>query len=261
MRRCAVVCERTGYGAPVNTPAAKSITRAKRSIRLIMDGRLPPGSVSDDGMHFWLGTDDQGRDMLSAIIYGLRISLGVGIGSALVACVVGAALGLVAAYAGRRTDGFIMRVVDLQLSFPSILVALMILAFLGKSVMNVVLALVLVEWAYYARTARGSALAERRREYIEAAECLALPRWQTLFDDLINRLTSDMIALKRDALKIGISAFRNYPYNSGQLKIDYKPSGGLSSLNLDGPLGKREFEVYLHPWTLSDNSDDSSKGN
>jgi hypothetical protein len=80
-------------------------------------------------------------------------------------------------------------------------------------------------------------------------------------DDLINRLPSDMIALKRDALKIGISAFRNYPYTSGQLKINYKPSGGLSSLNLDGPLGKRQFEVYLHPWTLSDNSDDSSRGN
>jgi peptide/nickel transport system permease protein len=161
----------------------------------IMDGRLPPGSVSDDGMHFWLGTDDQGRDMLSAIIYGLRISLGVGIGSALVACVVGAALGLVAAYAGRRTDGFIMRIVDLQLSFPSILVALMILAFLGKSVMNVVLALVLVEWAYYARTARGSALAERRREYIEAAECLALPRWRIVFRHLLPNCLPPLIVV------------------------------------------------------------------
>lgn len=141
----------------------------------IMDGRQPPGASSGDGaMTFLLGTDDQGRDMLSAIMYGLRISLFVGAGSALLAGIAGSAVGLFAAYAGGRTESAIMRLVDLQLSFPSILVALMILAFLGKGIANVMLALVLVEWAYYARTARGSALAERRREYIEAAECLAL---------------------------------------------------------------------------------------
>ena len=116
--------------------------------------------------------------MLSGILYGLRISLGVGVGSALIACVIGTALGLFAAYVGGRLDAAIMRLVDLQLSFPSILVALMILALLGKGVMNVVLALVIVEWAYYARTVRAAALVERRREYIEAAECLALPRWR-----------------------------------------------------------------------------------
>jgi len=147
----------------------------------IMDGRLPPGATSDTGMRFWLGTDDQGRDMLSGIIYGLRISLLVGVGSAVIAGVFGSALGLVAAYAGRRTETAIMRLVDLQLSFPSILVALMILAFLGKGVGNVVLALIVVEWARYARTARAAALVERRREYVEAAEGLALPRWRVLF--------------------------------------------------------------------------------
>ena len=110
--------------------------------------------------------------MLSGIMYGLRISLFVGAGSALIAGVIGSTLGLVAAYVGGRTESIIMRLVDLQLSFPSILVALMILAFLGKGIGNVMLALVMVEWAYYARTARASALAERRREYIEAAECL-----------------------------------------------------------------------------------------
>ena len=115
----------------------------------IMDGRQPPGAQSGDGgLTFWLGTDDQGRDMLSAIMYGLRISLFVGAGSALIAGVVGSALGLVAAYAGGRTESAVMRLVDLQLSFPSILVALMILAFIGKGIGNVMLALVLVEWAY-----------------------------------------------------------------------------------------------------------------
>ena len=162
----------------------------------IMDGRLPPGSKSADGsITYWLGTDDQGRDMLSGIIYGLRISLGVGIGSALVAGVLGTALGLIAAYFGGKLETAIMRLVDLQLSFPAILVALMILAFIGKGVANVVLALVIVEWARYARTARAAALVERRREYIEAAECLALPRWRLLFRHLLPNCLPPLIVI------------------------------------------------------------------
>ena len=151
----------------------------------IMDGRMEPGTKGGEGFTFWLGTDDQGRDMLSGILYGLRISLLVGAGSAFLAGIIGSTLGLVAAYIGGRVETVIMRLVDLQLSFPSILVALMILAFLGKGIGNVMLALIMVEWAYYARTARGSALAERRREYIEAAECLALSRRRIVFGHLL----------------------------------------------------------------------------
>jgi peptide/nickel transport system permease protein len=162
----------------------------------IMDGRLEPGSRNgDDTMTFWLGTDDQGRDMLSGIMYGLRISLMVGAGSALLACIVGASLGLLAAYVGGRTDSAIMRLVDLQLSFPAILVALMILAFLGKSIANVVIAIVIVEWAYYARTVRGTALVERRREYIEAAQCLALPTHRILFKHLLPNCLPPLIVI------------------------------------------------------------------
>ena len=161
----------------------------------IMDGRLAPGSKSGEGWTFWLGTDDQGRDMLSGIMYGLRISLFVGAGSAIIAGIIGSALGLVAAYAGGRTESVIMRLVDLQLSFPSILVALMILAFLGKGIGNVMLALVMVEWAYYARTARGSALAERRREYIEAAECLALSKARVVFRHLLPNCMPPLIVV------------------------------------------------------------------
>ncbi len=161
----------------------------------IMDGRMEPGTVGGAGFTYWLGTDDQGRDMLSGIMYGLRISLTVGAGSALIACLVGASLGLLAAYAGGRTDTVVMRLVDLQLSFPSILVALMILAFLGKGIMNVVIALVIVEWAYYARTVRGTALVERRREYIEAAQCLALPTHRIMFRHLLPNCLPPLIVI------------------------------------------------------------------
>jgi peptide/nickel transport system permease protein len=161
----------------------------------IMDGRMEPGTVGGAGFTFWLGTDDQGRDMLSGIMYGLRISLSVGAGSALIACIIGASLGLLAAYAGGRTDSLIMRLVDLQLSFPAILAALMILAFLGKGIINVVIALVLVEWAYYARTVRGTALVERRREYIEAAHCLALPTRRILFRHLLPNCMPPLIVV------------------------------------------------------------------
>ncbi|RWM75847.1 MULTISPECIES: ABC transporter permease [Mesorhizobium] len=161
----------------------------------IMDSRLPPGSQSMTGTTFWLGTDDQGRDMLSGIIYGLRISLGVGVSSALFAALFGASLGLLAAYVGGRTETAIMRIVDLQLSFPSILVALMILAFLGKGILNVVLALVIVEWATYARAARGTALVERRKEYMEAAESLAIPRWRILFVHLLPNCLPPLIVI------------------------------------------------------------------
>jgi peptide/nickel transport system permease protein len=161
----------------------------------IMDGRMEPGTVGGAGFTYWLGTDDQGRDMLSGIMYGLRISLVVGIGSAIIAAIVGSSLGLLAAYAGGRTDSLIMRLVDLQLSIPTILAALMILAFLGKGIMNVVIALVIVEWAYYARTARGSALVERRREYIEAAQCLALPTSRIMFRHLLPNCMPPLIVI------------------------------------------------------------------
>lgn len=151
----------------------------------IMDGQLPPGSVSATGMTYWLGTDDQGRDMLSGILYGLRISLLVGLTSALAAAAIGTTLGLIAAYAGGRTGTAIMRIVDLQLSFPTILVALMILAFLGKGVVNVILALVIVEWAAYARIARASAMVQRRKEYIEAAICQGASSLRILFRHLL----------------------------------------------------------------------------
>lgn len=156
----------------------------------IMDAKLPPGSKNFDGtLIYWLGTDGQARDVLSAILYGLRISLFVGFVSVLAAFLIGTAVGLVAAYFGGRIDALLMRIVDMQLSFPSILVALVLLAALGKGVDKVIIALIVVQWAYFARAARAAAIVERNREYVEAARCMALSwhriLWRHVFPNCI----------------------------------------------------------------------------
>ena len=161
----------------------------------IQDGRLPPGSESLSGKPFLLGTDDQGRDMLSAIFYGLRISLGVGAMSGFIALCLGTCIGLTAAYAGGRVDSLIMRLVDLQLSFPAILIALILLAILGKGVDKIIIALITVQWAYYARTVRGSALVERSKDYIEAAHCLAFSNRRIVFHHLMPNVLPPLIVV------------------------------------------------------------------
>jgi len=161
----------------------------------VMDARLAPGERGSAGFLMWLGADGAGRDMWSAMLYGLRISLGVGAASGVVALAIGTAVGLLAAYRGGWIDALIMRLVDLQLSFPAILVALILVAILGRGADKVMIALILVQWAYYARTVRGSALVERRKEYIEAAQCLDLPPRRIVFRHLLPNVIAPMIVV------------------------------------------------------------------
>lgn len=151
----------------------------------IMDSRLPPGSVGGSGMTHLLGTDEQGRDLFSAILYGLRISLFVGIGAGAIAAAIGTVAGVFAAYRGGLTETLIMRVVDFQLSFPAILIALVLLAALGPGLEKVVLALVLVQWAYFARTVRSAAVVEREKDYIAAVRALDIGDTRVLLGHLV----------------------------------------------------------------------------
>ncbi len=161
----------------------------------VMDGRLPPGSEAFDGYTMWLGSDGAGRDLYSAILYGLRISLTVGLASGVIALLIGMAIGLVAAYAGGRIEAIIMRIVDLQLSFPASLVALMMVAALGKGVDKIILALVIAQWAYYARTVRATALVERSKEYVEAAQCLGISRFRIVFRHILPNCMAPLIVV------------------------------------------------------------------
>ena len=165
------------------------------SVVSIMDGRLAPGEEMSNGNIAWLGTDGAGRDVLSAIIYGLRTSLIVAISSALIALSIGIIIGLIAAFYGGKVDSFLMRIVDIQLSFPAILVALVLLALLGKGVDKVIIALAVVQWAVYARTVRAAATVERRKEYIEAASCLGLSNSRIIWKHLLPNSISPLIVL------------------------------------------------------------------
>ncbi len=161
----------------------------------LLDSRLAPGEEGMGGKRYLLGTDGQGRDMLSAIMYGLRVSLYVGVASGLIALTIGALLGVVAAYAGGRFEQILMRIVDIQLGFPAILVALILLAVLGKGVDKIIIALVTVQWAYYARTARPAALVERNKEYIEAARGLGLSPWRIVLKHLLPNALPPLIVV------------------------------------------------------------------
>jgi peptide/nickel transport system permease protein len=148
----------------------------------LSEGFTPPAWTDKGSAKYLLGTDDQGRDVLSTIIYGARISLGVGLASVLLSAVLGVLLGLLSGYLGGRLDAFIMRVADIQLSFPAILIALLIDGVArialprelhdALAIYVLVVAIGLSKWVDYARTVRGSTLVERNKEYVQAARVI-----------------------------------------------------------------------------------------
>jgi peptide/nickel transport system permease protein len=161
----------------------------------ILNNLLPPGSKGLDGETFWIGTDGAGRDLLSAILYGMRISIGVALVSGFIALMIGTLAGLVAGYVGGRTETVIMRIVDIQLSFPAILVALILVTLLGRGVEKTVMALVVVQWAFYARTVRSTAIVERRKEYVEAAICVGLSHRRIILGHLLPNCAAPLIVV------------------------------------------------------------------
>jgi peptide/nickel transport system permease protein len=161
----------------------------------IMDNLQPPGSQSFSGMTFLLGTDGQGRDIMSAIFHGLRTSLVVGVLSGVLALAIGSVIGLAAAYRGGWVDALIMRIVDLQLGLPPILVALVLLVLLGNGADKIIVALVVVQWAFFARTVRGVALVENAREYMDAARGLKLGAGRALFSHLLPNCMPTLIVV------------------------------------------------------------------
>ncbi len=171
----------------------------------LMDARRPPGFVGSGGYTHILGTDPQGRDLLSAILYGLRISIEIGIMAGAIALAIGATLGVVAAYVGGWVESLIMRIVDLQLSFPAILLALVLSAMLGQGKAQLVTALVAAQYAYFARTAYGAATSERRKDYIEAALATPLHARRVVFRHLLPNCAPPLIVVATVQIASSIS--------------------------------------------------------
>jgi peptide/nickel transport system permease protein len=213
------------------------------------DSKLPPGSSAPTGFIYWLGTDGQGRDMLSAMLYGLRISLFVGVLSGLIAILIGMALGLVAAYLGGWIDALIMRVVDFMLGFPTILVALMLLAILGQGVDKVIFALILVQWAYFARAVRSAALVERQKEYVEAAQSLGLSQPRIMFGHIMPNCLAPVIVLGTMQVASAISTEATLSFLGLGLPIT-EPSLGLLISNGYSNMLSGRYWISLYPGLL-----------
>lgn len=171
----------------------------------LLDASLPPAWEAEGNPQYWLGTDNQGRDVYSAILFGMRISLIIGAASVVLAMLAGVGLGLLAGYLGGRTDALIMRVADVQLSFPAILIALLIdgvaRAALPREVHDVVAfpvlvgAIALAGWPQYARTVRGSTLVERNKEYVQAARVIGVPPFMIMFRHVLPNVLGPVLVL------------------------------------------------------------------
>ncbi|HRD95000.1 MAG TPA: ABC transporter permease [Rubrivivax sp.] len=170
----------------------------------LSDARLPPAWEEGGNPTYLLGTDDQGRDILSALFYGARISLFVGFTSVLLSMVFGVGLGLLSGFAGGKVDGFIMRVCDVMLSFPSILIALLIDG-VGRALFPhahetlafgvLIVAISLSGWVQYARTVRGSTLVERNKEYVQAARVIGVPPHRIMFKHVLPNVMGPVLVL------------------------------------------------------------------
>ncbi len=161
----------------------------------LMDAYTPPIWMEGGDPAFILGTDEQGRDMLSAIVYGSRISLFISVIVVALSCVFGTVLGLIAGYFGGRLDSILMRIVDIQLSFPAMLVALFIMAAFGRGFGKLVAALTIVGWVLYARTVRSSVLVEKKKEYVDAARLIGLSPFPIIVRHVLPNVLTPLIVI------------------------------------------------------------------
>jgi peptide/nickel transport system permease protein len=168
------------------------------------DSMLPPAWMEGGSANYLLGTDEQGRDVLSALMYGARISLFVGFASVVLSLLIGVSLGLLSGYAGGRVDAFIMRVCDVMLSFPSILIALLISG-VGRALFPnaddtlafsvLIIAIALTGWVQYARTVRGSTLVERNKEYVQAARIIGVAPMRIMLKHVLPNVLGPVLVL------------------------------------------------------------------
>ncbi|MHA4735364.1 ABC transporter permease [Ensifer adhaerens] len=206
----------------------------------------PPGTMGSGGYLYLLGTDGLGRDIVSTILYGLRISLVVSIVSSALAALIGLTAGVSAAYFGKWVDVVIMRLVDLQLSLPTILIALIAIVTLGPGVDRIILALVIVQWATYARIARGVALSEVKKPYMDAARLMRLPTSRVIFRHLLPNSIAPAITLIPIEVGHAVALEATLSFLGLGVPID-KPSLGSAVANGFQYLMTGQYWISLFP--------------
>lgn len=180
----------------------------------LLDANLPPSWIDGGDPRYVLGTDDQGRDMLSAIMYGARISLLVGVASVLFSLIIGVTLGLISGYAGGRVDSIIMRIADIQLSFPAILIALLVDGIArgllprdaqdSLSLYVLIFAIGISGWVQYARTVRGATMVERNKEYVQAARMIGMRPFMVLRRHVLPNVMGPVLVIATIHLALAI---------------------------------------------------------
>jgi peptide/nickel transport system permease protein len=155
----------------------------------------PPAWLPEGELRFLLGTDQQGRDILSAIVYGSRVSLFIALLGVVLSSSLGILIGLLAGYVGGRLEAAIMRFADIQLSFPSMLIALFLMTTFGRSVVNIIITLTLIGWVRYARIVRGETLSVRKKEYIEASRVIGYSDIHIMFREVLPNVLNSVIVL------------------------------------------------------------------
>ncbi len=212
----------------------------------IMDGLLPPLSKLGNGTTAWLGTDALGRDILSSVMYGLRISLFVAFVAVTIGTIIGVILGLLAAIHGGWVETLIMRAVDLKVSFPGILLALMLLAIFGTGVDKIIYALIIGVWASKARLTRSSALSEMQKEYIDAARLSGIPNWRIMLRFLLPNSIAPVLVVVPMALSGAIGAEATLSFLGVGVPIT-EPSLGLLISNGNDYLLSGKWWISIIP--------------
>jgi peptide/nickel transport system permease protein len=161
----------------------------------LIDRLLPPAWVEDGEWRYLLGTDHLGRDLVSRIIYGSRVSLVVGVAAVAIGGALGITLGMAAGFLGGQTDEVIMAVADMQLAFPTILFAIAIIAVLGPSFINLVIVIGISGWVTYARIARGQVLSVREKEFVEAIRAQGGSQWRIVWRHILPNILSPLIVV------------------------------------------------------------------
>ncbi|MGG7566271.1 ABC transporter permease [Rhodovulum sp. DZ06] len=182
----------------------------------LWDGKLPPSFVEGGDERFLLGTDDQGRDVLSTILYGGRLSILVGLAAVCLGMTLGVALGVIAGYLGGAWDAVIMRIADVQLTIPGILTAILINGIARSAlppesrdalaVYVVIFAIGLTDWPQFARVTRGAALVEAQKEYVQAARVIGLPSWLIMLRHVLPNVLRPVLVLATIGLALAIIA-------------------------------------------------------